>query len=121
MPSHRGIIRFVALGAVVLGAVALSSCSYTEEAQPKSGNYLATQPDSGPSGGEIEDGISLQDTHVPALARLDSALLAALQSAAADAQASGVDMHVTSGWRSAAYQQRLFDDCLLYTSDAADE
>lgn len=50
---------------------------------------------------------------MPALARLDSALLAALQSAAADAQASGVDMHVTSGWRSAAYQQRLFDEAVV--------
>lgn len=113
MPSHRGIIRLAALGAVVLGALTLSACSYTEEAKPKSGNYLATQPDSGPAGGEIEDGISVQDTHVPALARLDSALLAALQSAAADAQASGVNMHVTSGWRSAAYQQRLFDEAVV--------
>jgi D-alanyl-D-alanine carboxypeptidase len=122
MPSHRGIIcpvahravahRAVALGAVALGALMLSACSYTEAATPKSDHYLATQPDSGPSGGEIEDGLNVADTHMPALARLDSALLAALQMAAADARLSGVDMHVTSGWRSAAYQQRLFDEAV---------
>ncbi|MCZ4555988.1 M15 family metallopeptidase [Rhodococcus maanshanensis] len=117
MPIHRRIICLVALGALTLGA-----CSFTDSAKPKRGNYLATQPDSGPGGGEIEDGIRLDDKHVPALARLDPALLVALQAAAADAQASGVKMHVTSGWRSAAYQQRLFDEAVVEygsTSEAA--
>ncbi|MDI9914700.1 M15 family metallopeptidase [Rhodococcus sp. IEGM 1379] len=115
MPSHRGILCLLALG--VLG---LTACSYTDDAQPKSGNYLATQPDSGPAGGEIEDGISPSDTHLPALARLDTALLAALHSAVADAQKSGVAMHVTSGWRSAAFQQRLWDNAVVKYGSASE-
>lgn len=57
--------------------------------------------------------ISVWDTWHPALANLDAALLAAIQQAAADAEAEGIVMVVTSGWRSAAYQQRLLDDAIL--------
>nr|WP_244305646.1 M15 family metallopeptidase [Kitasatospora cheerisanensis] len=49
------------------------------------------------------------DGDSPAVRNLDPALLAALRSAAADAQAQGVELRVTSGWRSRSYQQRLLD------------
>jgi len=50
---------------------------------------------------------------LPSIAKLDPALRAAMQSAARAAIADGVEFVVTSGWRSAAYQQRLFDDAVL--------
>ncbi|WP_456599322.1 VanZ family protein [Blastococcus sp. SYSU DS0616] len=46
---------------------------------------------------------------VPAITGLDSELRTALQDAARDAAADGVDLHVSSGWRSAAHQQSLFE------------
>ena len=46
---------------------------------------------------------------VPAITGLDSALRAAVQDAARYAAADGVPFHVSSGWRSAAYQQALLD------------
>jgi hypothetical protein len=49
---------------------------------------------------------------VPALTRLDGALLAAVQDAHRDATADGLAFHVTAGWRSADYQQSLFDDAV---------
>jgi len=69
---------------------------------------------------ETGDSISPFDTHLPALARLDPALLAAVQSAARDAEADGVPFVVTSGWRSAAYQQSLFDEAVLEYGSVAE-
>ncbi len=58
------------------------------------------------------------DTHA-ALTNLEPALRAALRRAAADAEADGVRMDVTSGWRSPRYQQELLDDAVLtYGSEA---
>lgn len=49
------------------------------------------------------------DTGHSALKNLDPALLKAVQAAAQDAKRDGVDLFVTSGWRSKEYQQRLLD------------
>ncbi|MFS8096872.1 M15 family metallopeptidase [Lentzea alba] len=80
----------------------------------------ACAPAPEPVGAPAEDGsipenesISVNDTGHAALARLDPALLAAVREAAVAAQASrGVELKVTSGWRSAEYQQRLFDQAV---------
>ena len=53
--------------------------------------------------------VELDNDSLPALANLDPALLDAARQAAAAAQADGVHVAVTSGWRSAAYQQWLLD------------
>jgi zinc D-Ala-D-Ala carboxypeptidase len=45
----------------------------------------------------------------PALAQLDPPLLNAVQDAARAAESQGVDLRITSGWRSTGFQQRLFD------------
>jgi zinc D-Ala-D-Ala carboxypeptidase len=49
------------------------------------------------------------DTTSQPVARLDSSLLQAIQDAARTAQAQGVDIVLTSGWRSKGFQERLFD------------
>jgi D-alanyl-D-alanine carboxypeptidase len=50
------------------------------------------------------------DTSQPSIARLDPDLLDALRAAARDAQDDGIDLTVTSGWRSREHQQRLYDE-----------
>lgn len=73
-----------------------------------------------PGDGSIpENGsISLDDNGHAAIANLDPALLSAARKAAADARMRGVELKVTSGWRSAAYQQRLLEDAIvLYRSE----
>lgn len=40
------------------------------------------------------------------------ALLKAIQDAARKAAAEGIDIQITSGWRSTGFQQRLFDDAV---------
>ncbi|WP_370329402.1 M15 family metallopeptidase [Mycolicibacterium hippocampi] len=66
------------------------------------------------TGGWLPDGtmISPFDTANPILSQLDPALLQAVQDAARAAEAQGVPLMVTSGWRSRGFQQRLFDNAV---------
>lgn len=63
-------------------------------------------------GGWLPEGVTLSpfDALNPVLSQLDPALLQAVQKAAGSAQAQGIELRVTSGWRSKGFQQRLFDD-----------
>jgi LAS superfamily LD-carboxypeptidase LdcB len=65
-------------------------------------------------GGWLPDGVMLSpfDVSSPVVALLDPALLKAVQDAAHSAAANGIDMKITSGWRSKGFQQRLFDDAV---------
>lgn len=64
-------------------------------------------------GGEVaEGGVSVFDDGDPAVAYLDPDLRAALRAAATEAAGDGVTLVVNSGWRSAAYQTRLFREAV---------
>jgi hypothetical protein len=64
--------------------------------------------------GYLPDGTMLTpfDTSSQLLARLDPALLTAIQDVARTASTQGIDITITSGWRSKGFQQRLFDDAV---------
>jgi hypothetical protein len=62
--------------------------------------------------GQLPDGASPFDLDLAGVANLDPDLRAALQQASRDARDDGVDLVVNSGWRSAAYQQRLLDEAV---------
>ncbi|MFS4507535.1 M15 family metallopeptidase [Clavibacter sp. Sh2141] len=68
----------------------------------------------------LEAPISPFDDEHPGIARLDPALRAAMQDAARDAAAQGVDMVVASGWRSARYQRSLLEDGVAKYGSAAE-
>ena len=69
----------------------------------------------------VEDGLITEgtlvtptDDDVPAIARLDPALLGALREAQTDASADGIRaFQVSSGWRSDAYQRWLLEDAIV--------
>jgi len=62
--------------------------------------------------------VTLADEDVPAISGLDPALRDAMRQAETDAAAAGLSFEVTSGWRSAEYQQWLLDDAIdLYASE----
>ncbi|OBI78212.1 peptidase M15 [Mycobacterium sp. E740] len=63
-------------------------------------------------GGWLPDGTTLSPSEVddPIVGWLDPALLEAVQEASRAAAAAGIEMRITSGWRSKGFQQRLFDD-----------
>lgn len=66
-------------------------------------------------GGWLPDGVTLSpfESANPILSQLDPMLLRAVQEAAGSAQAQGIELRVTSGWRSTGFQQRLFDEAVL--------
>jgi hypothetical protein len=61
--------------------------------------------------GAVPDGVTVFDD-LPAVARLDPALLTALRRAATAADADGVTILVNSGWRSPAYQEHLLQQAI---------
>jgi hypothetical protein len=106
--------------AVGVMAVVLTACGSADvgrgglAAPVATGKPVQVQDDSDGDGSIPENGsISLSDTQHAALRKLDPALLDAVQKAAADARARGVEFRVTSGWRSRAYQQRLLDQAIV--------
>lgn len=62
------------------------------------------------SGGAVPDGTTAFDDQVPGIAKLDFSLVEALRQASNDAADAGVQLTVTSGWRSPEYQQGLLDE-----------
>ncbi|MCS7475283.1 M15 family metallopeptidase [Umezawaea endophytica] len=105
MATTRGIVdgaRRPAFAAALL--VTLAACAQREP------------PPGRPAGdGSIPENssISLSDTDHDALRGLDPALLEAVRKADVDARLAGVELRVTSGWRSEAYQRRLLDQAVV--------
>jgi hypothetical protein len=66
----------------------------------------------GEAHGAVPDGTTVFDDEVPGVAKLDPALLGSLRQAATDAADDGVELEVTSGWRSAEYQERLLREAI---------
>ncbi|WP_377642037.1 M15 family metallopeptidase [Oryzobacter terrae] len=79
---------------------------------PPGGAREGGRGDQGAAGGRLPDGVGADDDAYPGVARLDPALLDALRRASAAAEAHGVEVSVTSGWRSAAYQRRLLEEAV---------
>ncbi|MHC3467344.1 M15 family metallopeptidase [Streptomyces sp. 7R007] len=117
---HRLLV--VALAALVAAAViaalayelpkstasSSSSSSASLSAPRRGGHHDAL----GEADGAVPDGVTVFDDTVPAVARLDPELLKALRQAATDAADDHVAFYVNSGWRSAAYQNRLLEEAV---------
>ncbi|SOD98674.1 VanZ family protein [Blastococcus haudaquaticus] len=106
---RRGLYpALVAVPGLIVVAVGCSSAG--------SSALAGTSAPGAPAGGAVtvEDGYVADGEElsafadVPAITGLDDALRTAVQDAARDATADRIDFHVSSGWRSAAYQQALF-------------
>ena len=63
--------------------------------------------------GALPDGVTVFDDELPAVAKLDPALLGALRRAATEAAGDGVELVVDSGWRSPAYQEQLLHEAVV--------
>jgi D-alanyl-D-alanine carboxypeptidase len=115
MTNRRGLFA-------VAAALLAAGCATPVQIEPVS----TTEPTPAPApltigsaatdtyGGWIPDGQTLSpfDVSNPALAQLDPSLLNAIQDATRAATAQGVDLRISSGWRSKGFQQRLFDDAV---------
>jgi D-alanyl-D-alanine carboxypeptidase len=63
--------------------------------------------------GVLPDGVTAFDDEYPGVANLDTDLLQAVREAAADAGDDGIELDVTSGWRSLEYQDQLLREAVV--------
>ncbi|WP_123027282.1 M15 family metallopeptidase [Mycolicibacterium stellerae] len=98
----------------VAGGPPLATPAAQQSPAPDDGPFTIGSAATDTIGGYLPDGqtISPFDVTNPVVAWLDPALLAAIQNAARSAEAEGVDVAITSGWRTKGFQQRLFDDAV---------
>jgi hypothetical protein len=111
--SHRAFVAGALLVVVALAA-AFGFHALASSASPAGLFRVVEGHDStlGEADGAIPDGTTVFDDHVPGVARLEPALLAALRRAGTDARRDGIELDVDSGWRSSAYQDRLLHDAV---------
>jgi D-alanyl-D-alanine carboxypeptidase len=102
-----GLLVVVAAVAASLGYPMLSSGS---------SNLPVVRPDPpaavGEADGLVPEGTTFFDRGAAAVANLDPDLLRAVRRAAADAARDDIELFVTSGWRSRAYQEQLFAEAV---------
>lgn len=108
----------VAVAAVVGGIVGVEAGSPSSTTAPRLITEHVSEP--GPpltdgvtvTDGVLPEGATVFDDGMPAVANLDPALLAALRRAAGAAVDDGVRFTVSSGWRSAEYQDQLLREAV---------
>ncbi|MFI5533058.1 M15 family metallopeptidase [Kitasatospora sp. NPDC051853] len=104
-----GVVALVVLGALGVWAAGSGAAGLRGITAMIGGGEAGPEDGAVPAGA----GLSPFDTQAPAVGKLDPALLAALQKAAVDARAKRIEITVTSGWRSRAYQQGLLDRAVV--------
>lgn len=93
--------------AIASGATAAPVARAARVPSPQGG------PATGPAAGEIPSDEHVgPDAHIPAIDNLDPALRQALQAADKAMRANGIQPWITSGWRTVAYQERLYDEAV---------
>ena len=109
--SHRtGGLRTASLLVVALSALGCGASENTETTEGRQ-NGLPEMRWAGDNPLQ-DDRSGPLDISRSTIGKLDPDLLDAIQTAARDAQDDGVRMVVTSGWRSEAHQQRLFEEAV---------
>ncbi|WP_432942522.1 M15 family metallopeptidase [Kribbella sp. CA-253562] len=111
------VVAVVAFTAAACGALneGQDSAPVTSESSagtPSNRTQDDTDDHGGPANaadGVLPDNASPFDTSLPGIAKLDPALLKAVQQAAKAMEADDIKLHVTTGWRSKAYQRQLLE------------
>lgn len=121
--SHRSRLKIGVMAIFAMLALALSTLAAAGHPQPI-GVTATAASDSvlGAEDGYIPDGETLTpfDVGQAAIANLDPDLRDTIQNAAIDAKSDGIEMVITSGWRSKRYQQQLLDEAVLTYGSVAE-
>lgn len=89
------LVTLLLLAAACVGYLALSLTVWSPPTDEADGN--------------LPDGTTVTDQELPGIAKLEPELRDALHRATADAAEDGVQIEINSGWRSAAFQDYLFE------------
>jgi hypothetical protein len=119
-PAARAAARrprkFVVVGLVLVLAavVGILGCQLVWPSATSFGDAVRGPHDDaqGEADGVVPQGASVFDGEFAAVAKLDPSLLRAIRRAATDAAEDGVEFELNSGWRSAAYQERLLREAV---------
>jgi D-alanyl-D-alanine carboxypeptidase len=129
-PNAAGMVVVAAIfGALIHWPASSSAPSFSDagsqrapQAAPPTASSLPPSPGDVPrfdrgrgttaEDGALPAGVTVFDDGHPGVANLDPDLLGALREAAMDAADEGIEFHVTSGWRSAEYQNRLLREAV---------
>ncbi|WP_116452101.1 M15 family metallopeptidase [Blastococcus litoris] len=128
-PAHRARSTAVLLLALCAAAVLGVVLGYRAVAGHAAGPWTADPPflarpevprllaggdagGVGPDDGVVPDGVTVFDDAFPAVTGLDPELRDALRRAATEAAEDGIAFSVSSGWRSAAYQEQLLREAV---------
>lgn len=127
--APRFLRRRIAAAGIAIGLVG-AGVFFTQQAlgeasasTPGTTTVASGEPALAPSGSTLApseaDGVirddarpSVFDDRLPAVSKLDPALLEALRRAATDAGRDGVEFEVNGGWRSTALQEKLLADAV---------
>ncbi|KQQ00546.1 MULTISPECIES: M15 family metallopeptidase [unclassified Rathayibacter] len=115
MENHTRRRALAALVLIAAAGLGLAACAASGGRPLLGVSELPSGSDAlSPDSGYVPDDapLSIFDESAPAVSGLDPALRAAVQAAAAAAEADGQEMSVTSGWRSAAYQAELLEEAV---------
>jgi hypothetical protein len=110
--QSRGASSSPAAAPTEVARAASPSRSSSRPISPESAGRPQLRRALGEADGAVPAGTTVFDDGIPGVANLDPALLGALRRAAADAADDGVEFFVDSGWRSAAYQERLLHEAV---------
>jgi D-alanyl-D-alanine carboxypeptidase len=114
-PARRRAPRLVLLGAAIVVTAFVTTLGHPTVSSSTTpfGEvlHLGHHGGLGEADGVLRDDASVFDD-TPAVARLDPGLRSALRRAADEAARDGVVLHVNSGWRSPAYQERLLQQAI---------
>jgi zinc D-Ala-D-Ala carboxypeptidase len=116
--TRRNVLGSLAILGVAMAAFVVRpslEASAPSSSSAEGGQSAGTQTALDAADGVIPDGVAVSvfDEDIPAVGELDPDLLDAVRRATTDAEADGVDLRVTSGWRSPEYQQRLLQDAVV--------
>jgi hypothetical protein len=115
--TTRRIPRVLVTGLLVVIAAIAAALGYQASSSSRAASPIAVLRGEhrgalGEADGAIPDGTTVFDDKIPGVANLDPALLGALRQAATDAADDGVELYVTSGWRSPEYQNQLLREAV---------
>jgi len=119
--SVLAVVSVLAVAALsALGALSASAGTGGGGGSPGGGLPVTRLTPLGDGDGYLGEGENVSPFRdgLPLLDRLDPELLEAVRAAATDARAAGVEVSVTSGWRSERYQEFLLDSAVtVYGSE----
>ncbi|MEV6410496.1 M15 family metallopeptidase [Kribbella sp. NPDC051718] len=106
--------------AIVVAVIcfALAACTSVDNTQSATSEPSSTKStkhhrgEPGPEDGVLPDNASPFDTSLPGVANLNPDLLKAIQDAAKAAEKAGIELHLTTGWRSKEYQEELLEKAI---------